>query len=351
VQKRAELIDLNATNVWLSQNTTNVFEATSCKKFLGGYSNLTYLLESKSGERLVLRRPPTGAADIRRGHDVLREYRILCALDDAGFDQIPQPIAVCEDTSVIGAPFFVMQWVEGDVIRVDDAARWQPQLTPRDWKVISEAFCDQLVKLHALNIEATGLFTLGKPSGYIRRQVEGWSQRYEVAQTDDVPQVVQVAEWLARHLPEEVAPTLLHNDFKYDNAILDPNQLTHIRAMLDWEMATVGDPRMDLGTALSYWSEAADGPFERSFNLTWLPGNLTRREFVERYTDRSGQDYRRDMVYFYVFGLFKNAVVMQQIYRRYQAGLTDDARFGRLIEGVRTLSNKALRSIERDDFL
>jgi aminoglycoside phosphotransferase (APT) family kinase protein len=335
---------LPVLNSWLSQMLPDWAGATTITQFPGGYSNLTYRLAWPDGRSAVLRCPPAGAAHIRRGHDVEREFRVLQALRSGGFATAPEPLAVCADPAVLGTPFYLMQEVEGLILRAADTAHWRTAWHPAQWQALSEAFCDQLVALHAVDIHRTGLVQLGKPDGYIRRQVEGWTQRYVAAQTDDLPDVLALAKWLHEHLPDEVAPTLLHNDFKYDNAVLDPAAPHHIRALLDWEMATIGDPRMDLGTALSYWSEAGDGPFERSFNLTWLPGNLTRSAFAERYAQRSGRDLR-ELSFFYSFGMFKNAVVMQQIYGRYRQGLTQDPRFAGLIEGVKVLAYKGLVAV------
>ena len=215
---------------------------------------------------------------------------------------------------------------------------------------LSESLVDTLVELHALDIEKTGLTQLGKPEGYVRRQVEGWHKRYEAAQTDDISAMTDLARYLTEAIPAEDAPgahkpTLLHNDFKYDNVVLNPDDLPDIRAVLDWEMCTVGDPLMDVGTALSYWAEAGDDSFRQSFNLTHLPGNLTRQEFAQCYADRSGRDVS-NLLYYYVFGLFKNAVVLQQIYSRYKKGLTQDARFAGLLAGVQALAEAGVRAVD-----
>ncbi len=214
---------------------------------------------------------------------------------------------------------------------------------------LSEALVDTLVELHALNIHETGLIALGKPEGYIRRQVEGWHKRYLNAQTDEVPMMDQLALYLSDNLPPENPPSLLHNDFKYDNVVLNTDDLTDIRAVLDWEMCTVGDPLMDVGTALSYWAEAGDGGFQQSFNLTHLPGNLTRQQVASRYAERSGRDVS-NLLYYYVFGLFKNSVVIQQIYARYRKGLTTDPRFAGLLVGVQALSQKGVDTLTMGHF-
>ncbi len=254
---------------------------------------------------------------------------------------------LCDDLDVMGCPFYLMERVEGVILRAPMAKTLA--LSPTQLRATSEALVDNLVDLHALDIDATGLVNIGKPEGYVRRQVEGWYKRYLAAQTDELPVVEQLYQWLTRTMPAEGTPTLIHNDYKYDNVVLNPDNLAEIRAVLDWEMCTVGDPLMDVGTALSYWAEAGDGTFERSFNLTWLPGNLTRQQFADRYAARSGRDVS-NMLYYYVFGLFKNTVVMQQIYARWKKGLTQDERFAGLLFGIQSLSATAAKAVERGTF-
>ncbi|MBO0932849.1 phosphotransferase family protein [Fibrella aquatilis] len=319
---------------------------TQVMQFPGGYSNLTYLLVCDK-KQYVLRRPPVGAKAIKGGHDMGREFRVLSLLQQAGYAKIPQPVAYCEDESVIGCPFYVMERVPGVILRAQSAPKLG--LSEPTMRRLSEALVDTLVELHALPVQPD-LVQLGKPDGYVQRQVEGWHKRYLAAQTDDLPAMNELARYLTDNLPAQTSDvTLLHNDFKYDNVVMDA-ELTRlreqpIRAVLDWEMCTVGDPLMDVGTSLSYWAEAADDPFRKSFNLTWLPGNLTRHEFAQRYADRSGRDVS-NILYYYVFGLFKNAVVIQQIYGRYKQGLTKDERFSGLLAGVQALSGVGVQAVE-----
>ena len=317
---------------------------TNVSQFPGGYSNLTYLITT--GERdYVLRRPPVGAKAIKGGHDMGREYRVLSLLRDAGYGKIPAPVAYCDDESVLGCPFYVMERVPGVILRAQSAPKLG--LSAETMQSLSTSLVDTLVALHALPVQPN-LIQLGKPDGYVQRQVEGWHKRYLAAQTDDVPAMNELARYLTEKLPPQSSDiTLLHNDFKYDNVVLKPDDLTNdpIRAILDWEMCTVGDPLMDVGTSLSYWAEAGDDLFRKSFNLTWLPGNLTRREFADRYADRSGRDLS-NILYYYVFGLFKNAVVIQQIYGRYRQGLTKDERFAGLLTGVQALSAVGVKALE-----
>ena len=240
-----------------------------------------------------------------------------------------------------------MERVQGVILR-----RKAPKgldLTPDRMKELSQTLVDQLVELHGLDYKAAGLGDLGRPQGYIERQVTGWTQRYQKAQTDDLPEVEHVAKWLAEHMPTETSPSLIHNDYKYDNIVLDPNDLRRVVAILDWEMATIGDPLMDLGTTLGYWvtSEDPDEWKMFPFGLTMLPGNLNRRELVERYAEKSGRD-TSNMLFYYVYALFKIAVVLQQIYSRYKKGLTQDERFANFVMGVYLFANVAATAIEKD---
>lgn len=352
-----EELNVSVLQTYLNDHVSGFGSIAEVAQFPGGYSNLTYLLKTRDGysddREYVLRRPPFGAKNIRGGHDMGREFRVLTMLQDAGYRQIPEPVVFVDDESVLGCPFYVMARVPGVILRAQTAPKLNmPVGTMRR---LSESLVDTLVELHALDIEKTGLIQLGKPEGYVRRQVDGWTQRYTASQTDDIPAMTDLARYLTNAMPDENAPgrdrpnrhapTLLHNDFKYDNVVLNPDDLSDVRAVLDWEMCTVGDPLMDVGTALSYWAEAGDDPFRQTFNLTHLPGNLTRLEFAERYADRSGRDVS-NLLYYYVFGLFKNAVVIQQIYDRYKKGLTQDARFAGLLAGVQALARAGVQAIE-----
>jgi aminoglycoside phosphotransferase (APT) family kinase protein len=352
--RQGEEIDLVKLNDFIQSVLPGFEPVVEIAQFPGGYSNLTYLLKT-AGKAYVLRRPPFGAKDIKGGHDMSREYKILSALQTSGYQKIPEPVIYTEDESVMGCPFYIMKRVEGIILRAKDAPKLIGNVSPEMMRRMSEAVCDNLVELHAIDIEATNtdqpaLINIGKPEGYIQRQVEGWHKRYSASQTDEIPAMDNLVNWLRANLPAEGKPTLIHNDYKYDNLVLNVDNWSDILAVLDWEMTTVGDPMMDLGTTLSYWAEANDGLFEKGFNLSWLPGNLTRQEFNERYAEKSGRDVS-NILYFYVFGLFKNSVVIQQIYNRYKKGLTKDERFAELIYGVKALSKKGVNSIEKGKML
>ena len=336
-----EALDLERLTPYLQQALGMPGAPVRAQQFPGGHSNLTYLVHI--GERaLVLRRPPFGAR-IKTAHDMDREFAILSRLAPV-YPRVPRPLLLCDDESVLGARFYVMERLRGVILRgrLPAGLDLDPPLARR----LSAAVVDTLAELHAIDIHATGLAELGHPDGYVRRQVEGWTKRYAAAITDDVPAMQSVGAWLADHMPESGPPTLLHNDLKYDNLVLDPDDLTRVRGVLDWEMATVGDPLMDLGTALCYWVEADDPPAVRAFAFgpTAVPGSYTRREFAEHYARVTGRSLEH-LVFYRAFGLYKTAVVAQQIYRRFADGHSKDPRFALMIEGVRALAAQADRAI------
>lgn len=312
-------------------------------QFPKGYSNLTYSVRVGESE-LVLRRSPFGAK-IKTAHDMGREYRILSHLI-AVYPKVPRPLAYCEDESVLGAPFYLMERVQGIILRTKPPEGLE--LTPELMRRISENFMDNLAEIHGVDYVAAGLGELGKPDGYVTRQVEGWIKRYQNARTDDLPEMERLAGWLGEHKPAEAGGCLIHNDYKYDNLILDPQDVSQIKAVLDWEMATIGDPLMDLGSTLGYWVDADDPEDwqKQSFGVTTRPGNLNREQLVERYVAKSGRPLSK-AVFYYAYGLFKIAVIVQQIYARYKQGLTQDARFAGLIKLVCAASQTACLAIEK----
>jgi aminoglycoside phosphotransferase (APT) family kinase protein len=311
------------------------------EQFPHGHSNLTYLLRLGTTE-WVLRRPPFGN-QVKTAHDMGREYRVLSHLCKV-FPPAPRPLVYCEDESIVGAPFYIMQRRPGIILRKTLPAGLT--IEPATVRNLGLALVDNLALLHSIDYQGIGLGDLGKPEGYVARQVKGWIDRYAQARTDDVPAMERIARWLPEHEPKEAGAALVHNDYKYDNLVLDPQDLTHIVAVLDWEMATVGDPLMDLGTTLGYWIEAADpAPLQQAaMGPTHLPGSLTRRELVGRYSTATGRDVP-NAVFYYCFGLFKIAVIIQQIYARFVRGHTRDARFGSLNALVAVLSEQADRAV------
>ncbi len=313
------------------------------RQFPGGHSNLTYLVRC-GGKEYVLRRPPFGTK-VKTAHDMGREFRVLSQLAPV-YPRAPKPVLFCEDESILGAKFYLMERIPGVILRRELPAGLE--IKPAVAKPLCESFVDVLCELHALDYRTIGLGDFGQPDGYVARQVSGWAKRYKDAQTDEIPQVEQVGQWLEAHLPVSGPPSLIHNDYKFDNLVLDPKELARIVGILDWEMATVGDPLMDLGTALCYWVDATDPELLQlfAFGPTALPGMLTRRQIAERYAAKTGRDLSR-IAFYYCFGLFKTAVVAQQIYTRYKQGHTSDPRFAMFIEAVRVLARQAADSIER----
>jgi aminoglycoside phosphotransferase (APT) family kinase protein len=318
----------------------------SVEQVVFGFSNLTYRVRIGDLD-LILRRPPVGA-HVKSGHDMGREYRVLSALAPI-YRYAPRPLAFCDDDAVIGAPFYVMERVDGVILRQP-----VPQgvvLTPDVIHAVSTSLIDNLVTIHSLDCSTGPLSQLGKPEGYAQRQVSGWIERYVRAKTDDIPDLDRVAGWLSERIPSHMGAALIHNDYKYDNVILHRDDLSQIRAVLDWEMSTLGDPLMDLGTTLAYWVDP-DDPEHRSGGplndrLTSLPGNMRRVELAQRYAERSGRDLG-DIVFYFVFGLYKNAVIAQQIHARFVLGLLPDKRYGQFMPAIRSLGAVAVRAIEKN---
>jgi aminoglycoside phosphotransferase (APT) family kinase protein len=339
--RRGEELDLAALAAYVEREL-GAHGAVTVEQFPGGHSNLTYLVHH--GEReYVLRRPPFGSK-VKSAHDMGREVAVLSKLAPV-YARAPHVLAYQADDTALGAPFYLMERRRGVILRKDLPAPLAGD--PATLRRLCELLVDALVELHAVDYRAAGLGDFGKPEGYIERQVRGWSERYTGSQTDDISEMTEVAAWLAAHRPADGAPALIHNDFKFDNVIFDPS-LTRITGVLDWEMATIGDPLMDLGTSLSYWAQHDDPPPYSllPFGPTARPGMMTRAEVVARYLARSGRD-GGPLVFCYAFGLFKTAVIAQQIYYRYAKGLTTDARFATMIVGVRGLAEQAKRTIDR----
>jgi aminoglycoside phosphotransferase (APT) family kinase protein len=336
-----EQLDLPALEAYLRRELPIGDEPLSIEQFPGGHSNLTYALRA-GGREWVLRRPPIGSK-VATAHDMGREFRMLERLAPV-YPKAPTPVLHCDDASVLGAPFYLMERLHGVIIR-----RRPPPglgLDEATAAALCRALVDTLAELHAIDYQAIGLGDFGKPEGYVARQVSGWTKRYRGAQTDQVAVVDEVAAWLAANQPAESGASIIHNDYKFDNLVLDPSQITRIIGILDWEMTTIGDPLMDLGTALSYWVQASDADVIKmiGFGPTMLPGMLTRREVAERYAEVTGRD-TADILFYYCYGLFKTAVVVQQIYYRYRQGLTKDERFAQFGFAMKILVDTAAAAI------
>lgn len=348
--RAGEELDWNALEAYLREHLPSKLDGEldasariEVTQFPGGHSNLTYCV--RLGDReFVMRRPPFGPV-APTAHDMPREYRLLAAISPH-FNLAPKPYLLCEDTGVIGAPFYLMERRRGIVVRQTIPPEIGEDLDLRH--KISESLVDTLADLHAVDIQATGLVNIGKPAGFVRRQVEGWAGRWERSKTTDLKEMNETAEWLIEHLPPDIpAPTLVHNDYKLDNVMLDPHDPTKIVAILDWEMCTVGDPLIDLGLLLCYWPQADDPEiFAGSLrSVTMLPGWMKRAEIVERYAARSGRDLS-SIGYYHTFAIFKLAVVIQQIYYRYHVGQTQDARFADFDKRVEALAKWARAMVD-----
>jgi len=341
--RHGEELDQQALSAYLATHLPDLSGSMQIRQFPSGFSNLTYLVRIGEAE-LVLRRPPFGAA-IRSAHDMGREYRVLSGLRRV-YEKVPRPLLYCEDEAVLGAPFYLMERVQGTILRAQPSK--EIPLSADLMKQLSFAAIDTLAEIHQLDVAAAGLADLGRPAGYVDRQIQGWQRRYANAQTDALPQLDALMQWLSTHQPPSGNGTLIHNDFKYDNLVLDPAGMNRVIAVLDWEMCTVGDPLMDLGTTLGYWIEANDPPaLIDMFGLTALPGNAHRGELVERYQAVSGRAVT-DPLFYYVYGLFKIAVIIQQIYHRYRQGSTQDPRFAQLDQVVRDCAHLATLALEKN---
>lgn len=342
--REGEELDLNVLREHLRPVLGGKVNDLQIKQFPGGYSNLTYLLSSGS-DKWVLRRPPFGSK-VKSAHDMGREFRVLTALEKV-FPYAPKPVHFCDDPAVLGCDFYLMSYIEGLVIRRDYPAGLvlsAEQVRQQFFKLF-----DVLGELHSVDLAKAGLTDFGKPQGYVGRQVEGWSKRYLAAMTLDAPDFEPVMAWLRDKMPAESGVvSIIHNDYKLDNVIWSLDDPMTMIGVLDWEMATVGDPLMDLGCTLGYWAEAGDPDFFRQFRAmpSDAPGAPTRAEIVARFSERTGIAVD-NIDFYFCFGLFRLAGIGQQIYMRYAQGLTKDARFARLIDKVHSLRQMCEQVISR----
>jgi aminoglycoside phosphotransferase (APT) family kinase protein len=326
------------------------------EQFPAGSSNLTYLIVAGDVE-YVLRRPPFGNR-VKTAHDMRREFDVLSKLS-AVYLPAPKPILFCEDESVIGSEFYLMERRRGVVIRGNLSAKQLPEEvavptigrfeSDRSFQTdVCKGFIASLAELHSLDLASSGLEGFGKPDGYNRRQVEGWTKRYFAAKTHEWPGLEEVIVWLNDSVPAESGASIIHNDYKFDNVMFDPHDFTRVTTVLDWEMVTVGDPLMDLGTTLGYWMSREDGAemLSMPFNPRVLMENMSRRELINVYAEASRRALP-DMLFYYVFGTFKIAVIAQQIYARYMKGFTNDERFARFDRFVAALGKMGASAIAR----
>jgi aminoglycoside phosphotransferase (APT) family kinase protein len=336
--RSGEELNVPALTEWLQGRIDGAERGVAVEQFPSGHSNLTYLLRIHDCE-YVLRRGPLGPV-APKAHDMAREFRVL-QLVHPHFPEAPAVFHLCEDPSVIGAVFFIMERRHGLILRDQISPRLASM--PNYPQRISEALVDCLVRLHAIDISRTGLMTLGKPEGFLERQVQGWADRWGRANTDDQPRMDDVIRWLSDRMPVSPSPTLVHNDYKLDNVMIRiESEDIRIDAVLDWEMTTIGDPLADVGLSLCYWAWAS-APQIRAHGapaITSQSGWYTRDQFVQRYEKQSGRDLT-NIGYYEVLGIFKLAVILQQIYYRFRRGQTRDPRFQNFGESVRGLAELA----------
>jgi aminoglycoside phosphotransferase (APT) family kinase protein len=343
-----EELDWPRLGAWLRERLSgcgvpglDVNEPAIVTQFPGGHSNLTYLVRFGQVE-IVVRRPPLGPVP-PTAHDMAREFRWLSAMH-AVFPLAPRPYLLCEDVDVIGSVFYAMERRRGLVVRAEEPA---VLANPEARRLVSAAMIDTLADLHAIDVRTPPLSALGKPSGFVERQVRGWSERWHRSRTTPLPEMDALAEWLRKHLPKEPAiPSVVHGDFKLDNVMLDAEDVGRIVAVFDWEMSALGDPLVDLGIVLTYWSPTAP-PEQRDAltSVTDRPGFFTRQEILDRYAARAGRDLS-GIQYYEIFALFKIAVVIQQIFYRYAHGQTTDRRFATFDARVAYLARHAARLAE-----
>jgi aminoglycoside phosphotransferase (APT) family kinase protein len=341
----SEELNLLALSDWLRGKIDGAERGITVEQFPSGHSNLTYLLKI-NGREYVLRRGPLGPV-APKAHDMAREFRVLQMVHPR-FPEAPAVFHLCEDPAVLGAVFFLMERRHGLILR--DEVPPQFATLQNYPQLISEAFVDCLIRMHAIDISNTGLSALGKPDGFLERQVQGWADRWHRASMDEAQTMDHVIRWLIDRLPASPAPTLVHNDYKLDNVMLRSGSTGQIEAVLDWEMATIGDPLADVGLTLCYWAWAvAPGLRTRAAPaITSQPGWYTREEFVQRYEERSGRNLT-NIGYYEVLGVFKLAVILQQIYYRFRRGQTQDKRFQNFSESVRGLVELASSLAEKLD--
>ena len=327
---------------YLSKILSHDIDSFEVFQFPSGYSNLTYLIKSANKE-YVLRKPPYGAK-IKSGHDMSREFKVLSALKD-NYNKTPIPIHYCSNIDIIGSDFYLMERVQGIILRSNNYKNIIEN--KEQYSVLAKGFVDTLVELHSLDINKIGLGDFGNPEGYSTRQVVGWSKRYQNSKTGELKEIEFVIDWLNRNIKQSKYQSLIHNDFKYDNLVLDSKTLS-VKSVLDWEMCTTGDPFMDLGTTLAYWINKDDPDYMREINLniTSEESNPKRGDILEMYSKKFGDEIE-NIVFYFVFGLFKIAVIVQQIYFRYEKGLTKDIRFKHLNLVVQSYARMAKTSIDK----
>ena len=339
--RAGEELDVRAVGNWLIEHGSEISGPVEVTQYSGGASNWTYRLKYKNAD-LILRRPPKGTK-AKSAHDMVREYNVQ-NWPAPFYPVVPEMVALCQDESIIGCDFYVMKRIEGIIPR----AKLPPELNfgEKEVRELCINGLNKLIELHDVPYKGTKLESLGKGDGYCRRQVEGWDIRYDKAHTINVPSFKFVREWLKNNIPEDSKSCVIHNDWRFDNIILDPKNPTQVIGVLDWEMATIGDPLMDLGSALAYWVEDTDGQIFKSTRRqpTHLKGMFTRKEVVEYYLEKTGLK-TENWAFYEVFGIFRLAVIAQQIYYRYYHKQTDNPAFKDFWIIIHALHIRALKLI------
>jgi len=341
--RQGEELNNSAVKQFLSEHVDASDGELEITQFPGGASNLTYQL-SMDGKDYILRRPPFGKI-AKSAHDMLREANIIKALKPV-YPYVPNIIATCDNHDVLGCDFYIMEKLTGIIPRQNMPK--ELQLNEADTRSLCLNVIDKLIELHQVNITETGLDALGKGDGYVARQINGWSDRYVKAKTEDATDFETVIDWLKSNMPQDVGQCLIHNDFRFDNKKVVARISSDVIGVIDCEMATNGDQLMDLGNSLAYWVQADDEPQFQMMRRqpTHLPGMLTRDEVVKYYLEKTGRSVR-SFVFYEVYGLFRLAVIIQQIYYRYYHGQTQDKRFAGFVHAARYLESRCLRLIKQ----
>jgi aminoglycoside phosphotransferase (APT) family kinase protein len=344
--REEDSFDVPALAKWLQKVGIQLVGEMTVRQFKGGASNLTYLISDSAGNKFVLRTPPHGAK-AASAHDMSREARVLTALSPS-LSLAPKVLGFCDDHDVIGRDFYVMEYIDGNILSSEIPESLCP--TPESVRALCESMVDSFAALHLVDIGAAGLTDLDKGPGYVARQVGGWSKRYRAARTPDVPDAESIMNWLDTNQPPDVSHCLIHGDWRFDNLVVDDN--AEIIGILDWEMSTIGDPCMDLGAALAYWIQQDDAPDFTSFKLqpTDTPGMLNRAEVIARYGTSMPQEVRdsleSNLSFYEVYGLFRLAVIIQQIWARFCSGATTNPQFAGFGSAVNMLIQRAQDRID-----
>jgi aminoglycoside phosphotransferase (APT) family kinase protein len=339
--REGEELDEARLAAFLKETIRGLEGGMTVRQFPAGASNLTYLLTFENRE-FVLRRPPHGTK-AKSAHDMSREYRVLSGVRKA-YPHVPEVLLYTDDKSIVGSEFYVMERAVGNLVLRDFPPEWH--FDAEDCGKFCLSFLDRLIELHEVDYRSIGLENLGKPEGYAARQILGWNKRYVNARTEDAPDCEVIRKWLEERIPSESGACIIHGDFRIDNLIVNAEDPFDIVAVLDWEMATLGDPLMDLGNSLAYWIQADDAPGLLSMRKqpSNARGMLTREEMVTYYAERTDTDIA-DFDFYMVYGVFRLAVILQQIYYRFYHGQTKDERFGQMIDQVWELEKRCLQII------